>query len=1113
MSGMETPVARSLRVEKAVKGRANLIIVSMGVFMFRVRRNLSTSLALCLVLVLAGSLHAQIFPGRVTGTVLDSSGGAVEGAQVVLSAADIGLEHSVKTDSRGAFHFQELPLATFKLTVTKSGFKSSVQTNIITSLNQVNEISVTLVPGTVEVRVEVNAAAPMLETQTNTVGGNITEEEVTELPMGNNDYTRFAFLLPGTSTNTAYTFTQVAINGAPSRSVSFNIDGSQNMDAYRQLPAMNQGGNSYTAATRLPPDGIQEMSVVTAGAADTEAGAGAINVVLKSGTNAFHGSVYEQHRDASLTAHNYFENLAGIPKAHFIWNEYGGSFGGPILQNKTFFYVAYGGSRSVLGSSTLASAPSDTQIQQAETALAGATPSQTPNALGLAILKLYQPHSGSFVVSGVAGQTPDNFSVKIDHRLGSSDQLAARYLFGNGKDSLPQGSDSPGGGSQLPQYYGVTPIRPQNLAISEAHTFSTSLINVFRLSYNHVHLGFEPADSAFNPSSIGLDTGVGPADFGLPEIDIGSGVFENLGINPSWPRARTSETFQWNDDAAFNRGKHSLQFGANWELNKVFGFNDNNFRGKFTFDGTQLGDTLAGAGGPGPVADLVDLLAGLPDPAKTNISRGSTRFDMHQNVVGLYATDTYQLTHNLTVIAGLRWDFFGVPQEDRGRFSNFLPSQGLVSTHGNIYQSVYKNFSPRLALAYSPFTFHGLHTVVRAGYGIYYVDSPLDVLVGQSHNFTNSNPGLATNPINGLGSYSNLLLDPTVPIQPNVPIFGTSTSVVPGSILNLIAVDPKLKPTYVQSWNLNLEQELMSAMVLQIGYVGSKGTHIYGLPDVNMPPPSLNQGNTTAEQVARPYYSQFPQFGQINTISSIDNSSYNSLQFQLKTKNYHGLTTQFAYTWAHAIDEASETMDFFGTSGFVPKDSRNPKLNRGNSEYDVPQAISASYIYQLPAFTHKGGMGYLVNQWQLSGVVSWHDSMYLPVLTYDDISGTGELHDVPNCVGPLVTQLKNFKIPYVVSGYAEPSPGTFGNCARNSLPAPWLTQWDFSVAKWFPISERVKLQFRADGFNFLNHTNFGNPGSSFGAETVTGTADSVNNDSHFGEGAQRQFQLNLKLVF
>ncbi|MGB0109872.1 MAG: carboxypeptidase-like regulatory domain-containing protein, partial [Terriglobales bacterium] len=173
--------------------------------MFRVRLILFMSLALCLVLVFGGSSRAQIFPGRVTGTVLDSSGGAVEGAQVVLSATEIGLERSVKTDSNGVFRFQELPLATFRLTVTKDGFKSYIQTNIITNLNQVNEIPVTLVPGRVEVRVEVSAAAPILETQTDTVGGNITAQEVTELPMGNNDYTRFAFLLPGTSTNTAYT--------------------------------------------------------------------------------------------------------------------------------------------------------------------------------------------------------------------------------------------------------------------------------------------------------------------------------------------------------------------------------------------------------------------------------------------------------------------------------------------------------------------------------------------------------------------------------------------------------------------------------------------------------------------------------------------------------------------------------------------------------------------------------------------------------------------------------------------------------------------------------------------------------------------------------------------
>jgi hypothetical protein len=248
-------------------------------------------------------------------------------------------------------------------------------------------------------------------------------------------------------------------------------------------------------------------------------------------------------------------------------------------------------------------------------------------------------------------------------------------------------------------------------------------------------------------------------------------------------------------------------------------------------------------------------------------------------------------------------------------------------------------------------------------------------------------------------------------------------------------------------------------------------------------------------------------------VTSEGNSTYNSLQILLRTKNYHGLTTQFGYTWAHDIDESSETSDAFGTSGFVPRDSYDIKLNRGNSEFDVPQAITLSYVYLFPNSQSTGALGQLVNNWQLSGVVTWHDSMWLPDLTLDDISGTGELHDVPNCVGPVVTQLKNFSIPYVVSGFAEPAMGTFGDCSRNSIPAPWLTEWDFSLGKYFPIGERFKLQFRADAFNFLNHANFGDPLFIFRSEVITGTADNTNNDSHFGAGAQRQFQLNLKLLF
>jgi hypothetical protein len=1056
-----------------------------------------------------GSAYGQYYPGRVTGTVVDSSGAVVEGADVKLTSTEMGLERIATTTSAGVFNFPQLPLGTFKLTVVKQGFKTFVQLDITTSIDQVNEIPVVLQAGAVSTQVEVTSTAPLLQTQTDTIGGNFTAHEIEQLPMGNSDYTRYAFLLPGTSNNTDYTFTQIAINGSPSRSVMFNIDGSQSMDAYRQLPALNQGGNSYTAATRLPPDAVQEISVVTGGEADTDVGAGVINVVLKSGANAWHGSVYESHRDASLEAHNYFENLVGAPKAHFIWNEWGGSLGGAIVKDKTFFFVGYDGGSSVDGTTLHVNAPSDAQIANATADLASV--GLTPNPVGLAILNQY-PAKGAFTINGAGSQTPEGVSAKLDQRLGQNDLLTARYIFANGRDAFPQGHDSPTGGSQLPAYFGVTPVGVQNGAVSEVHNFSTNLVNTARVSYNHVLENFQSADASFNPASIGLVTGANVG--GLPEIDIGAGVFENLGIDNSYPRGRRSETFELNDDAALNHGKHNFQFGFNWEANKAYGLNDTNFRGILSFDGTQLGNTLST---DQPTADLIDLLAGLADPANSDINRGSSRFDVSDNVVGIYGADTFQLTKKLTVIAGVRWDFIGVPKEDDGTFSNFFPTEGLVSVR-HPYHNTWRNFSPRLGLAYSPFTFHGLHTVLRAGYGIYYVAESLDVLVGQGLNLTNNNPGIATNPLNGGGIFAAPLLPG--PIQPGLPVFATSG--VPSPPFNIVAVDPKLDPPYVQSWNVNIEQEVTRGIDLQIGYVGSKGTHIYNYLDVNQPalgagwtPAAIAAGSPdpAAEQAARPFATIFPDFGQISTITSGGNSSYNALQILLRTRNYHGLTTQFGYTWAHDIDEASETADAFGTSGFVPRDSTDLRTNRANSLFDVPQAISFSYVYQFPNTSLTGIEGQLVNGWQLSGVVTWHDSMWLPDLTFNDVSGTGELHDVPNCTGPIVTQLKNFSIPYVVSGLSEPAIKTFGNCPRNSVPAPPLAEWDASVGKYFQLTDRFRLEFRADAFNFLNHPIFGNPGPVFGAEFITGTADNVNNDSHFGAGAQRQFQLNLKLVF
>ena len=313
--------------------------------------------AVVLILVCAGSSAAQLFPGRITGVVRDTQGAAVPGATVKLTNPSTGLERTVTTDENGEFNFPELSLGTYRLTVTKSGFQTMVVTDIATSQGEVNTVTPTLTVGTVTSEVQVTSAPPLLQTETNSVGGQLSEQQVTALPIGNSDYTRLALTLPGVTQNSNFAFAQYTINGSRSRSNGFNIDGASDTDPSTYLPSINEGGNSATAATRLPLDAIQEVSVVSAGGADSGQNSGSVmNVIVKSGTNQFHGSVYEMHRDAALDAANFFENLAGNPKAPFVWNEFGGVIGGPISiphvydgKNRTFFFAGYDGSRLRLG--------------------------------------------------------------------------------------------------------------------------------------------------------------------------------------------------------------------------------------------------------------------------------------------------------------------------------------------------------------------------------------------------------------------------------------------------------------------------------------------------------------------------------------------------------------------------------------------------------------------------------------------------------------------------------------------------------------------------------------------------------------------------------------------
>lgn len=1069
-----------------------------------------------LLIALTSTCAAQLFPGRVAGRVRDEQGAVVAGATLKLKNPSTGFERATTSDENGEFNFPELALGTYDLSISKAGFQTTVLKEIRTSQGQVNTVAPVLKVGTVTSQVEVTSAAPLIQTETNSVGGGeVSAEVLNALPIGNSDFTRLALTMPGVTQNSNFAFAQYTINGSRARSNGFNIDGASNTDPSTYLPSINEGGNSATAATRLPLDAVQEVTVISStSGADMGQNAGSVmNAIIKSGTNTFHGSVYELHRDSSLNAANYFENLRGVPKAPFVWNEFGGSAGGPLYiphlydgRDRTFLFGAYDGSRLRLGTTLSGSAPTPEQIQTAEDFI---TSQGLPiNQLGLNILGLYSNLglSGPFVVDNRGQQSPNSFVIKLDHSFSTKDSLSSRFLYGNGEDEFPGGGPGPGGGSQLEPWFGVTPTHVANFAISEVHIFSPTLINTLRLGYNRFSQFQKGRDANVDPATIGFNTGVGPESFGIPEIDIGSGLtvpgdpgrFANLGLQYG-AGGRVATSYQIADDVNYTRGKHAFKFGFNF-LHNYSNYTTVGTRGLFTFDGSQLGDT--NDPNQGALAGLIDLLAGRPaDGGLTNIARVlSDRSNIAQNITSFFAMDTYKITSTLTLIGGLRYDFLGTVNETRGRFSAFDPSQGLVPASqlpgGSIYDAPKGNFGPRLGLAWQvPVSFvPGRQLVMRAGYGIYYDTSPLNNFVG-----------LSQNPIGNTGGYT---INPTAPIPFDVgtPIFGTGAPQPPFDV-NSIAHNQKTPNT--QTWNLNLQQELSRNLVLQIGYVGNKSTHQLQQLDINQP----NPGDPDTAQLRRPFNTQFPDLRQINTISSVGWANYNALQASLRSTDFHGLTMQVAFTWSHNIDTASEVSDFFGTSGYVPQDSRNLAGSVGNSEFDQRRALIITYVYAVPKVSGGKVVSALTRNWQVSGTTTFRDGLAAPVLTFGGESGTQSFHERPNCVGPIHYQLSDLTQPYVLPGAFEtPAPGTFGNCPRNPIVAPGLNAWDINVQRTFRLSERFAFEFRTGFFNAFNHPNFAEPSPDL-STTITATADDGSFDSHFGVGGPRNIQFMGKLTW
>ncbi len=728
--------------------------------------------------------------------------------------------------------------------------------------------------------------------------------------------------------------------------------------------------------------------------------------------------------------------------------------------------------------------------------------------------------------------------VKLDHAVSKNHQLSGRYFFGDSTQSFPLGL---AGGNNLPGTNTVAPIRTQLVSVSLVSTITPSVVNEARFGWNRYRNGFYPEDAKVfgNPNtSLGLDTGVtNPRDFGLPTIRFG--ILSFLGSSPfSNPRDRVDTNWQGIDGLSWKHGRHDIKFGYEFRETAVRSFNNFSSRGQ----GNPVGTALF----------------------SSRIIQGATDRNAKQANDALYVQDSYRWATNLTVNAGLRWDYFGVIHEDQGRFSVYDPAVGLVR-RDPLYDKDFRSFSPRISMAWD--VTGKQKTVIRAGFGVFFDDFSQDAFTGQIYE-NSFNAGIAYNAIGPDPIFLNKSLA-GVPFQANQPIFApvNFNGPAPGATTDASTVDKNLRNPYVYNFNLNVQQELFKNTVLQIGYVGSSGHKLLRLRDINQPTHAeitkedlacncildgaVNRNFTTPLSAIAP---NAPFI--INHLESSAVSHYHSLQTSLTQQNFHGWTNQISYTWSHSIDTASDSQDYVPNAA-ESQDGTNTRAEKGPSNFDLRNRFVWSSTYAVPKWESWGRFG---EGWMLSGVLtiaSGHP-FSMNYNGIDDYSGSGSFVDRPDIVGPpqynqsdptQYLNLNSFAIPCTPlpasaggTGFAFDTctPGTrhFGTLGRNALLGPNYRNFDLAVSKLTSITERFKLLLRMDAYNLVNHPNFANPlavaffadaapnrstqfpagvdpvtGRHVGNLAITATSDVGVGNPVLGGGGSRTIQFSARLQF
>jgi Carboxypeptidase regulatory-like domain len=1087
---------------------------------------------------------AQVSTSELSGSVTDPTGAAIPSARVTATNVATQVAHATTSDAAGHYILTLLPPGDYTVSVEAPGFQKVVQSGISLQIAQRARLDVVLQLGQVSQTLEVTAQAPLLQTESSTSGTVVNTQLVNQLPLNGRNFIQLATLSPGVN-GVGYSASGTIMSGSrpDDRRPGTEIFSNGNREGSNDFLYDGIDDNErLTLSIVLRPavEAVREFRVETnMYSADIGRNSGAVvDVITKSGTNDLHGSLFEFLRNSAMDARNFF-NRAGTPFPSFRLNQFGGSFGGPVLipkiyngKNRTFFFFDYEGYRRTSQQLQLGNVPTvqmrhgdftqvktiyDPNTTQANPNGAGyirdpfsgnTIPSNRFDPIAYKMINAYPlPNNGSgpfnnYLANLAQTQNWDQGDIRIDDQVTSRDSFFARYSIQDTLTKVPStypatnipGISEPVDLSDEASFAGTSFTPDQHAVASWAHVFSPKLINEFRSGFSRFKLDYT-ADQYAPGAGLGDQLGVPnsnvtPQEQNLP-IFSPSGYL-GIGQTRSLPIFRRENTFEEIDNMTLSQGAHTLKWGIDFRRRQLTIYQTNQGNGRFNFS-PALTDSRqpAGVGGDSMASFL------LGDPALiahdyTLAWPGERGFE-----IGTYLADDWRVTKKLTLNLGMRWDYFSPYDEVADRFANFniytahLDIAGQNGAGGYVgVLPYYKNFGPRFGFAYQVLS----HTVVRGGFGLFY-------------NATGSEAGtmrLFRNPPFGItlsNTQSDIFPGGTVS-QGFPPLPSVNFSVADNPTGSVFAVDPHFRPSYAEQFNLTLEHQLPSQVLVQTAVVGNLGRHLYNSYNLNQGVPGPTPYNTR-----RPYYGVDSSLGDVSYFTTNGLSEYYGFQLTVDKRFSNGISALLGYTWSHDIDDVA--LDFGGgPSGPLPQDPRNLRAERGNSYIDMRHRLTLSYLWELPFgkgkryLNQSGPADWVLGGWQVNGILTIQSGLpFSPVLNTSTTNGTGSR---ANVVGPIAYPhtLQEWFNP---AAFGTPAPYTYGDAGRDILYAPGRFNWDMSLFKAFPIHERTEFEFRAEAFNVFNHPQFGYPNASIGnpqAGQITSTV-----------GNPRQLQMGLRFQF